>query len=257
MMPEKTIFITGAASGIGKETATLFAERGWYVGLYDIREPALQALYHALKGERCCYQALDVADPDSVQAALDHFAAHTGGRLHVLFNSAGVFATGPFETLEQDTHHRMMDVNVKGVLNCMYLAFPLLRKTPGARVINMASASAVYGTPDLASYSASKFAVRALTEALHIEWARHGIIVSDILPPFVDTPMVQQARKTKSMERLGIHLTPEQIAGIVWKATHGTRIHWVVTAQFKLLWWLSGLFPTRLNHLVTRFIAGY
>ncbi|MCB0306565.1 MAG: SDR family NAD(P)-dependent oxidoreductase, partial [Calditrichaeota bacterium] len=108
-----------------------------------------------------------------------------------------------------------------------------------------------------ASYSASKFAVRGLTEALNIEWRRHGIVVSDIMPPFVNTPMIQNGPASKSFERMGIRLRPEQVAEVVWKAARGNKVHYPVGLQFKLLNALSAVSPDWLTRRVMRWIGGY
>jgi NADP-dependent 3-hydroxy acid dehydrogenase YdfG len=79
----KTILITGAASGIGKATALLFAKKGWYVGLYDINESSLEPLARDIGEKQCCYSSMDVADKDSVKQAMAHFAGNTGGKIHV------------------------------------------------------------------------------------------------------------------------------------------------------------------------------
>ncbi len=251
----KSILITGAASGIGKATAELFAAKGWFVGLYDLNDKNLPEIARLLGGN-ACWQRLDVTSRDSVKSALKQFTAQTSGKIGVLFNSAGVAHFGRFMSLSAEAHQQTVAVNVQGVINCAYAAFPWLKETPGARMISMSSASAVYGTPDFASYSATKFAVKALTEALNVEWQPHGIRVSDILPPFVDTPMVRNNPQMKSMDRLGVQLNAEQVAKIVWKAAHSTRIHWPVGLQFKLLYQLSGILPTRVNHALVKFIAG-
>ncbi len=256
MNKQPTIFITGAASGIGRAVAELFVSRGWRAGLYDLNEEALAQLHQQL-GEATCYRHLDVTDATSVQAALDHFSTFTQGRLDVLFNCAGVLAVGPFEEIDLAAHQKIVAVNLTGTINCTRLAFPLLQASAPARVINMASASALYGTPDMASYSATKFAVRGLTEALNIEWQRYQIHVSDILPPFVKTPMLQQAPETKSMRTLGVRLTADMVARTVWRAAHGKRVHYPMTWSFKLLWVLAKLLPGRLNRLTMKFISGY
>ena len=256
-MPLKTIFITGAASGIGAATARKFHAQGWFVGLYDLNPAPLAELQRSLGTENSCFMALDVRDREAVAAAMDHFGAHSGGRMNLLFNCAGIIGIGPFEDLRLEDHLRTAEVNFQGVLNCTFLAFPLLKATPGARVVSMSSASARYGTPDFASYSASKFAVRGLTEALNIEWRRHGIVVSDIMPPFVNTPMIQNGPASKSFERMGIRLRPEQVAEVVWKAARGNKVHYPVGLQFKLLNALSAVSPDWLTRRVMRWIGGY
>ena len=256
MNTQPTIFITGAASGIGRAVAQYFVGKGWRAGLYDLNEEALAVLHQQL-GETTCYRHIDVTDVASVQEALHHFSTFTRGRLDVLFNCAGVLAVGPFEQIDLEAHQKIVAVNLAGIINCTHLAFPLLQASAPARVINMASASALYGTPDMASYSATKFAVRGLTEALNIEWQRHHICVSDILPPFVKTPMLQQAPETKSMRTLGVRLTAVMVARTVWRAAHGKRVHYPMTWSFKMLWVLAKLLPGRLNRLTMKLISGY
>jgi len=257
MKEQKTIFITGAASGIGRAAAELFVSKGWFVGLYDINLTEISKLHESLGSENTCYGKLDVTSAVSVREALEHFEEHSRGRLDVLFNSAGLFSTGPFETIDLERQRQIAEVNLTGVLNCTYLAFPLLKKSAPARVISMASGSALYGTPDMVSYSATKFAVRGFSEALNIEWERHGIHVCDIIAPFVNTPMVRNVDKTHSMKLLGIRLSAEDVAQTVWKATRGKKVHYIMTLQFKLLWFISGLAPGWMNRLTTRLIGGY
>jgi short-subunit dehydrogenase len=108
----------------------------------------------------------------------------------------------------------------------------------------MCSASAIYGIPELAVYSATKHAVKALTEALDIELEKYGITVSDILVPYVRTPLVTDADvKAFSIEKMGVHVEPRQVAETVWKAAHGSKIHWKMTGALKLLLSLFWAFP--------------
>jgi NAD(P)-dependent dehydrogenase (short-subunit alcohol dehydrogenase family) len=253
----KAILITGAAAGIGQATARFFAAKGWFVGLYDVDEAGVKALASELGTQNAIAGKLDVANSDDWNAALEAFFLRTG-RLDVLLNNAGILASGPFESIPLERQQQIIDINVKGVLNGCYHALPYLRRTPQSRVINMASASAIYGQPSLASYSASKFAVRGLTEALDLEWQVYGIKVMDVMPLFVQTGMLKDAR-TKAIASLGINLTPEDVAKTVWQAAcyKGMipRVHWLVGAQARLLYSLVGLTPDWLNRMVTRRIA--
>jgi NAD(P)-dependent dehydrogenase (short-subunit alcohol dehydrogenase family) len=241
---QKSIFVTGAASGIGRATALLFAERGWFVGLFDVNEKELRAVAEAI-GESCCrYQALDVTDPVNYEQVIKYFGEYTGQTMDVLFNCAGLTSHGPFEAVALDDLLRIVKVNVNGTIIGIHLSIELLRNTPGARIINMSSASAFYGTPDLAVYSASKFAIRGLTEALNIECQRHGISVSDIMPLFVDTPMISsQSYQLGSQRLFGTRLTAAQVAKVVWKAAHGGRVHWSPNFAGSMVAVLSRLFP--------------
>ena len=221
-MSSKSILITGAGSGIGRETARLFARRGWLVGAVDIADGALAALAAEFPAGTVVPIVADVRTSDGARTMVEALTAKTGGTLDVLFNCAGVLRMGPFETISPTDQALTVDVNVTGVLNGLNAAFPALKRTPGAHVVSMSSTSAEYGTPDLAVYSASKFFVRGLTEALNIEWARHDIDVSALLVAYVRTPMIVDAPvKAKSIAKLGVKVTPEKVAEAVWKAAHG------------------------------------
>ena len=260
-MSRKAIFITGAAAGIGRATAQRFAAAGWFVGLYDVATEVLEALQRELGSNNAVTGRLDVADPVAVAAALAAFSLASGGRLDVMFNCAGIVSTGDFETIPLARHHQIVDVNLKGVINGAHAALPYLKATPGARLISMASASAIFGPPAFASYAATKFAVKGLSEALSIEWARYGIRVMDVLPLFVATPMVNSiAEPPKSVDRLGVRLSADDVARAVWKAAHWRlwpRIHWYPGVQTSLLAWANKLSPAVLNRWTTKLVSGY
>lgn len=241
---DKAIFVTGAASGIGRETALLFGERGFKVGLFDLNQKGLEEVAAQIGAGRATTGVLDVRDFAAYQQAVADFGAFSGGRMDVLFNCAGVMRMGPFADTSIEDHRLTLEINVIGVLNGIYAALGLLKATPGAHVLSMSSASGIYGVPDLATYSASKFFVRGLTEALNLELEKHGITVADIMPLFVNTPMVQtQTYRAGSLNTFGSHRTPRQIAEIAWKAAHGKKVHWVPGLLLKTLNYLGGAVP--------------
>lgn len=209
----KSIFITGAASGVGLETAKLFHRLGWRLGLVDFDKKALKELEKELAGSKHFFAALDVCDAAKLKTTLDNFAKLNDGKIDVLFNSAGVLEIGDFTQIDLARHLQIIDVNIKGTLTACYQAVAHLKNTPGAKIINMSSASSIQGTPLFASYSASKFAVRGLTEALNVELEQHGIEVCAIMPPFVDTPMVQNQSVTPPItNKLGAHISAADVA---------------------------------------------
>ena len=260
-MSRPSVFITGAASGIGRATAELFAGQGWFVGLYDINEAGVRELSARLGAANTSAGKLDVTDAAQFARSLAQFWEVAGGRLDLLFNNAGIIAVGDFEKIPLARYQAIVNVNLNGVLNGFQAAFDYLRRTPGARVISMSSASAIYGAPSFALYGATKFAVKGLTEALNIEWARHGITVMDVLPLYVDTAMVAGIEtKPKSMDVLGLRLRPEDIARTVWRAAHWRwwpRVHWYPGFQGWMLALLQKLTPGWFTRLTTRLVTGY
>ena len=241
---DQAIFITGAASGIGRETARLFAERGWRVGLYDVDAAGVKATAAEIGEERTLAATLDVRDGAQYRQRVEEFGRWSGGRMDALFNCAGIMRMGPFDQTSLAEHVRTVEVNVVGVLTGIHVSLALLKATPGAHVLTMGSASGIYGVPDLATYSASKFFVRGLTEALNIELERHGIVVTDLMPLYVDTPMVRsQTYRAGSLNTFGARLTPRQIAELAWRAIHGRRVHWVPGALLKALNYVGGALP--------------
>jgi len=240
----KSIFITGAASGIGRETALLFSKKGWFTGIYDVNASGIESLQSEIDKDNCMAGIMDVLNIDNVEKEIQAFAHRTSGRMDVLFNCAGILKMGMNETIRLADQHMIVDVNIKGVLNCIHFALPLLKATAGAHIINMASGSAIYGTPDLAVYSATKHAVRSLTEALDIELEPYGISLSDITPPYVRTPMVTDAPvKAYSIERLGIEVEPITVAKTVWKAAHGRKLHWKIHFRIYTVLFVFWLLP--------------
>lgn len=241
---KKSIFITGAAAGIGREVAILFADKGWFVGITDVNKNGLQQLDRYLKGKTVFSAYLDVTDEKMVASVLSDFYAAAGGTFNVLFNNAGVLRINNFEDIPLKDQHAILNINNKGVLNCAYLAFPYLRNTGESHVVNMASASSIIATPALAAYSASKFWVRGFTEALNMEWKRHGIHVCDIMPNFVSTPMLEH-NQHEIIDNMTVSITAEDVAKTVWKAAAGSRVHWLIDRPLnKLLMKMrSGLIP--------------
>lgn len=257
MKSRQCVLITGAATGIGRAAARMFSKHGWFVGLADIDRAGLAMLVTELGEGNALAISMDVTSADAWRDALASFCDRTG-HLDVLVNNAGILLSGPFEDEPLGRHHAQIDINFKGVLNGCYLAKPYLEKTPGARIINLSSASAVYGQAFLASYSATKFAVRGLTEALNIEWQDDDIRVMDIMPLFVQTSMITDVN-APSIARLGAHLTAEDVARTIWAAAtyqgSYSRVHWPVGFMATWFFRLTSLGPERLIRSLARWIA--
>jgi NAD(P)-dependent dehydrogenase (short-subunit alcohol dehydrogenase family) len=241
--------------------AERFADAGYFVGLYDLDAHALAVAAEQISARwgpaRCCHAALDVRDHEAVVAAVAHFAERAGQRMDVLLNNAGVMSVGRFEAVSPAEHQRTIAVNLQGVIELTHASFELLRCTIGARVINMSSIAAIYGIPEMASYSASKHAVSGLTEALELEWAAHDIRVCDVLPAFVETMLVRGTNKLSAEDVLGVRLTPADVAQVVWQAATSKRrrTHWPVGPQATLALRGDKLAPAALVRLVLKWMS--
>ncbi len=226
----QTIFITGGGSGIGRATAVLFAGRGWRVGLADVDRAGLAATLALLPAGMAETYVMDVRDRDAWVASLDAFTG--GGGLDVLFNNAGIGSGGPLALTSFDEIDRVVAINLVGAINGAKIGHAYLARTPGSCLLNTASASAIYGSSGLAPYSATKFGVRALTEALDGEWAAERIRVRSIIPSFIDTPLLNATTAAtnrsirETVTAAGMELTGvEAVAQAAWDAVHGDRLH--------------------------------
>ncbi|KQT35190.1 short-chain dehydrogenase [Sphingomonas sp. Leaf412] len=253
----KAILITGGGSGIGRAVAARFSREGWRVGLADIDPAGLAATAALLPADRTSTHRMDVRDAGEWEHVLAEFVEGGDGRLDVLFNNAGIAAGGAFGDMPLDTLDRVLDVNFRGVAYGARLAYPYLKATPGSCLLNTASASAIYGSAGLAAYSATKFAVRGLTEALDGEWAADGIRVRSLMPGFIDTPLLsvavdggnRSARDT--VVEAGLEFTPvETVADLAWDAVHGDRVHMLVGKTARRLAFAARWMPGRLRKMM-------
>lgn len=255
-MSKNTIFISGAASGIGLATARHFHKKGYWVAMADINMVQLTQATEIWDRTRIRLFQLDVGDFSQVQHAMAKFCAEHNNCLAILFNNAGILEIGSFEQTPIEHHQRIVNVNVIGVMNLCHAAWPYLNNNGTSTIINMSSASSDYGVPELASYSASKFAVKALTEALELEWAKYGIKVCDVMPPFVATNMVKsQKNSAKVLQRLGVNITTQDVVAVVDKQVKHPKTHRTVSVFYGLLHRLSNVSPAFINRLVMKFLS--
>ncbi len=257
---QKSIFITGAGSGIGRATAQLFAERGWFVGLSDINPQGLEETAALLPSGQRISMILDTRDRSAWTRALESFGQATGRRMDVLFNNAGIGKGGWIDEMAPDDIDLVLDVNLKGVINGCIEALPLLRETPGARIVNVASVAGVFGAPKLAVYCATKFGVRGLTEALDVEYSRYGVRVVSLMPWFVDTAILDAQSDVGSNRRLRDQLTDNKTpiypvrmaAERAWDAAHGKDVHYMVGKAAERARFAARFFPNRMREQIKK-----
>ncbi len=259
MADTRAIFITGGGSGIGRAVAQLFAARGWRIGIADVNTAGLAETAAMLPQGMAETYAMDVRDRDGWTASLDAFNRVSGGRLDVLFNNAGIGTGGPLAEASFDDIDRTIAINFTGVLNGARIGHAYLVKTPGSVLLNTSSASGIYGSSGLATYSATKFAVRGLSEALDGEWHREGIKVRCLLPSFIETPLLDGVAGgtnrsiRESVTGAGLELTPVAAAAeAAWAAVHGDDVHTYVGKTAGRLRFAARWMPGKLRKQMRR-----
>jgi len=192
----KVALITGAGSGIGRESALLFAKEGAKVVVVDLNSIAGPETVNLIKtaGGEAAFVRADVSKATEAKAMIE-FAEKTYGKLNVLFNNAGIFpdADGSVLETEEEVWELVMNVNLKGVfLGCKY-GIPALLRAGGGSIINTASFVAIIGaaTSQIA-YTASKGGVLSMTREMAVEFARKNIRLNAICPGPVETPLLAQ-----------------------------------------------------------------
>ena len=190
------VLVTGAASGIGHETALAFAREGANILAVDLDEARLADTFRLVgeAGRRCVALGCDVADAGAVEA-LAVRAMADAGTPDVVVNNAGVGYLGPFLDTPLEAWTHVMGVNLMGVVHVSRAFLPAMLAAGGPRhLVNVASAAGLGAVPNLSAYSASKHAVMGFSDALAMELAQTDIDVTVVCPGIIDTPIVRNVR---------------------------------------------------------------
>ena len=198
---DKVVVITGASSGLGEATARLLAGHGAKVVLGARRIDRLRALAKELKLPETAVMQTDVTDRRQVKRLVDH-AVSTHGRIDVIINNAGLMPQSPLDRLKIDDWDRMIDVNVKGVLYGIAAALPHMERQKSGHIINVSSVAGHKVRPGGAVYSATKHAVRVISEGLRQEVKPHNIRTTIISPGAVDTELPDSVTEPDIAERV-------------------------------------------------------
>ena len=258
------ILITGASRGIGLAAAKRLAAKGHNVGLFATNTTTLEhaiedkAFKKAVKKKRIIIGLLDVTQPDSWDGAIEQMIDNFGS-IDTLINNAGVLVSGALPKTALEDQLSLIDVNCKGVLIGCHKLAPYLAESKDGKIVNVSSASAIYGQPEVATYAASKFFVRGLTEGLNIEYEKLGIKVIDVMPLWVKSDMTKDIDVT-SIDRLGINLTVHDVAKTLCKlSTSPNRklksTHYSVGIPAKVFQTLSQVTPDSLIRWINTKVA--
>jgi 2-keto-3-deoxy-L-fuconate dehydrogenase len=224
-LENKTAIITGAASGIGKAVAIVFAKQDADVHLLDMNEEGLAEAVSTIKkeGKKGTAHQADVTNQSAIKSLLEKI-----GRIEILVNCAGISNIGKADNTDEEDFDRVFKVNVKGMYNCLHEAIPLMKKNKHGVIINMASVAGNVGLPDRFAYTMSKGAVLGMTLSVAKDYIHDGIRCNSISPARVHTPFVDDFlkknypgneaamfEKLSKTQPIGRMAKPEEVAHLV------------------------------------------
>lgn len=264
----RTIALTGAGSGIGRALALLLAEKGAALALADRDAEGLAETTRRLGNRPHSTAAFDVTDDARLKGWINEAAADFGG-LHGIINNAGLSVVAPFADMPAADFDRVMAVNFNAVAAGCRHALPHLRHADRGWIVNISSVFGMIGFPTQSAYNASKFAVRGLTEALHIELAQTDPHISVICvhPGGVRTNVARNAKficgmagetdkvaTTEAFEK-ALRTTPKQAAATIVRGMERGDHRVLIGPDAKAIDWLVRLFPVRYPRLIGRLLA--
>jgi NAD(P)-dependent dehydrogenase (short-subunit alcohol dehydrogenase family) len=254
----KTAIVTGGASGIGRAFGEALASNGARVVLADLQADRAREAADALvaRGLQAEHAALDVVDDSAVEALVDR-VHRDHGRLDFMFNNAGVAVVGNALKFALADFHRLIDVNVRGVVNGTYAAYRRMTEQRFGHIVNTASIAGLVPSPRFTAYAMTKHAVVGLSTSLRIEARRYGVRVSAVCPGVIDTPMVHGAAIRGEMDRGALvrDIPPypvERCAQDVLTGVVENRPLIVVTRYAKIAYALHRLAPNFIPGLVLK-----
>lgn len=269
----KKVFLTGAASGIGRATALRLARKGAELYLTDVNADGLASTVcdaRALGATVSEYRALDISDYDAVARFAADIHTHHGA-MDIVMNIAGISAWGTVEQLTHRHWRSLIDVNLMGPIHVIETFLPpMVAAGRGGHLVNVSSAAGLVALPWHAAYSASKYGLRGLSEVLRFDLARHDIGVSLVVPGAVDTPLVETIhiagvdREHPKVQRWiklfsGHAVTADKVSACILAGVAKNRFLIYTSPDIRALyafkrlaWWPYSVTMTRVNVLFTR-----
>ncbi len=253
---DKVVLITGAGSGIGRETALQFAALGGKIAVVDVNDESATATVNMIETKGGIAKAFycDVARLDSIEQLADAVEASLGP-VDILMNNAGIGAAGLLVDVKMDTWKKVMDINVMGVVNGCHVFVPrMIARGQGGHIINTSSAAAFIAAKEMIAYSTSKFAVFGFSESLRAQMVEHGIGVSTICPGVINTAIVantvyegeklEAGAKEKAVAFYERRNYPaSKVASAIIKATKKNKAVVPVSPEAWIMYWLKRFLP--------------
>lgn len=250
---QKTAFITGGGSGIGRALAKQLSERGAIVCVADIHAEHAQTVAREC-GAQATAVAVDVRDAAALKGCIEQFA-HAQGRLDYLFNNAGIGVAGETHEIPLAAWQRVVDVNLYGVLHGVLAGYPLMLQQGSGHIINTASLAGLGPAPLLTPYALTKHAVVGLSTSLRAEAAARGVRVSVLCPAAIETPILDSENPSEFQIAWGPDIrrfltslggppySVEKCAQEVLSAIARNQGVIVLPGRARLGWWLGRLLP--------------
>ena len=253
----RTVIVTGASSGIGRETARLFARAGSNVVVAARRKELLDELVREIGhyGGRCLAVPTDVTDRQVVETMVRK-AVEEFGSLDILVNNAGLGLHAPVAEGNMENVRYLFEVNVLGALNCIQAVVPYLKRQRRGQIINVSSVAGKIAAPYEGVYAATKFALIAISDALRLELADFGITVITVYPGRTETPFLANVLKEVELPPapdVARRVPAVRVARAIVNAARGDRVEVYVTRFDRLAVGLKALWPRFIDWGLRRF----
>ena len=250
----KVVLITGASSGIGKQTAIEFAKSGSSIILVARRKNKLEQVENELKqfNVNTLVCACDVSKKDQVEE-LSKIVLQKFDSIDILVNNAGFAIYGSVSDLSINEIESQMETNYFGMIYCVKNFLPLMLKKKSGHIVNVASVGASFSVPGVSSYCATKFAMLGFSEGLKHELYGTGVGLTVVSPIMVRTPLFEHPSFTNfSKFSTGVSLSSETVAKTIIKASNSSRLEIVVPSVARAVIWFKQTFPFLINPIIGR-----
>ena len=250
----KIVLITGASSGIGKQTALEFAKKGANLILVARRKDKLELVAKELEKFHTTILvcSCDVSNKDQVKE-MSKIVLEKFDTVDILVNNAGFAIFGPVSDLSIDEIESQMETNYFGMIYCIKNFLPIMLNKKSGHIVNVASVAASFGLPGIASYCASKFAMLGFSEGLKHELKDTGIGITVVSPIMVRTNFFDHPSFEKMPKYSPTSLSSKTVANTILKASNSSRLEIIVPSVVRSAVWMKNTFPYFINPLLGKF----